>query len=676
VANGDRCVFDRERRTSLVNVPDIRPRYVLAAVAIALLAPFVAYGFSRMVTSGEIPAGVTAAGIDLGGLGEDEALQALLDYEEELRELPAFFRVADRRIQVEPAEFGLDIDEERAVAAAFSQRPTSGLFSNFAAWWGSWGAVDIDIPVRVGYDTEEFDALLASWELEAIADPAFPGDVVVRNGVAEPEYPRAGVGIDRDVAQTLVLEAAGSLERPEVELPTRDLIPQLTTADIDSAVERANQYLIGAITLVSEDPEFTLEVGEADLERAFFIERDDSMKPPVFEMGYRPEPLTLLVSPFSEELEVEPRDAEFLIEDDDTVTLVPSRTGTLIDMELIAEALEEAALTEDRAGVLPFAEGALPLFTTEDALAMGPITKISEFTTQHSPGQPRVENIQRFADEVDGAVVFPGEEFSLNGHVGPRTEADGYVPAPTIIGGEIVDTVGGGVSQFATTFYNAVFYGCYEDITHKPHSYYFTRYPEVNEATINWPEPDLVFRNNSEALVIIHTSYTATSITVTFFGNNGGKVCTRELGQRFNYRTWQTEFRANASLDPGEEKRIQSGSDGWTNTVMRIITHPDGTVEMEPFEWTYRPQNEIIEVHPCMIEKNELDCPIEIPDVIGKTFAQAKAQLEGLGFVVVKGDPISTSEFLDGLVARQSPTSGKFRDAGTTIVLRVGTADE
>lgn len=658
-----------------MKAPDIRPRYVLAAVAIVLLAPFVAYGFSRMITSGEIPSGVTAAGIDLGGLGEDDALQALLEYEEELRTLPAFFKVADERIQVEPAEFGLDIDEERAVAAAFATRPTSGLFSNFAAWWGSWGSVDTEIPIRVTYDAEAFDALLATWELGAIADPAFPGDVVVRNGVAEPEYPRTGVGIDRDVAQTLVLEAAGTLERPEVELPTRELIPQLSDDDIDAVVAEANRYLTDPITLVSEDPEFTLEVTEADLERAFYIERIDSVRPPEFEMGYRAAPLTLLVTPFREELEVEPRDAEFVIEEDDTVTLVPSRSGTLIDMELIAEALEEAALTDERTGAFPFAAGALPLFTTEDALAMGPITKVSEFTTEHPAGEDRVKNIQRFADEVDGAVVLPGEEFSLNGYVGPRTEADGYVPAPTIIGGEFVDTVGGGVSQFATTFFNAVFYGCYEDVTHKPHSYYFTRYPEVNEATISWPQPDLVFRNNTQALVIIHTSYTSSSITVTFFGNNGGKVCERELGQRFNFRSWKTEYRENPSLDPGVEKKVQTGNDGWTNTVNRIITFPDGTVEVEPFEWTYQPQDEIIEVHPCMIEKNDLECPIEIPDVIGLTFANAKAQLEALGFVVVKGAPVSTGQFLDGLVARQAPQAGKFFDAGTTITLRIGTND-
>lgn len=673
VARASRYVSATQKRS--VKAPNIRPGYIFAAIAIALLAPFVAYGFSRMITSGEIPSGVTAAGIDLGGLGEDDALQALLDYEEELQRLPAFFRVDDLRIQVEPGEFGLDIDEERALTAAFEQRPTSGLFSNFASWWGSWGAVDAEIPIRVTYDTDAFDALMATWELEAIADPAFPGNVVVRNGVAMPEYPRAGVGIDRAEAQTLVHDAIATRERPEVVLPTRDLVPKLTDDDIDDAVDRANMFLSDGITLVSEDPEFVLEVSAADLDRAFFIERNDAVDPPVFDMGYRPEPLTLLVTPFREQLEVEPRDAEFVVEEDDTVTLLESRNGTLIDMGLIAEGLEEAAATEDRTGPFPFGEGTLPLFTTEDALAMGPITKVSEFTTEHPSGQDRVKNIQRFADEIDGALVMPGEEFSLNGYVGPRTEADGYVPAPTIIGGEIIDTVGGGVSQFATTFYNAVFYGCYEDIAHKPHSYYFTRYPEVNEATINWPEPDLVFRNDTDALVIIKTAYTPSSITVKFFGNNGGKVCTRELGQRFAFRPWKTEFRENPELDPGQEVKVQTGTDGWTNTVNRIVTFPDGSVVVEPFEWSYRARNEIIEVHPCMIADNELECPIEIPDVIGMKFADAKAALEGLGFVVVQGAPVSTGKQLDGLVARQSPQAGKFRDAGTTITLRVGFTD-
>ena len=92
--------------------------------------------------------------------------------------------------------------------------------------------------------------------------------------------------------------------------------------------------------------------------------------------------------------------------------------------------------------------------------------------------------------------------------------------AGAIIGGEVYccdnpANVGGGTSQFATTFYNAVFFGCYEDVEHQPHSLYFSRYPYVREATLGFPAPDVKFRNDSDAPVFIDTSYTGGSITVT-----------------------------------------------------------------------------------------------------------------------------------------------------------------
>ena len=125
------------------------------------------------------------------------------------------------------------------------------------------------------------------------------------------------------------------------------------------------------------------------------------------------------------------------------------------------------------------------------------------------------------------------------------------IGAGAIIGGEVYccdnpANVGGGTSQFATTFYNAVFFGCYEDVEHQPHSLYFSRYPYVREATLGFPSPDVKFRNDSDAPVFIDTSYTGGSITVTFYGNNGGRECTSE----------------------------RSG-----NTVTRVMTHPDGTTK-------------------------------------------------------------------------------------------------
>ena len=95
---------------------------------------------------------------------------------------------------------------------------------------------------------------------------------------------------------------------------------------------------------------------------------------------------------------------------------------------------------------------------------------------------------------VNGAIVMPGETFSLNEHVGQRTEEKGFRRAGAIIGPiiECCDdpaNIGGGVSQFTTTLYNAVFFSGLEDVDHTPHTLYISRYPEGREATLGWPEP-------------------------------------------------------------------------------------------------------------------------------------------------------------------------------------------
>ncbi|MGH8874113.1 MAG: VanW family protein [Acidimicrobiia bacterium] len=195
---------------------------------------------------------------------------------------------------------------------------------------------------------------------------------------------------------------------------------------------------------------------------------------------------------------------------------------------------------------------------------------VSSFTTYYSCCEPRVHNIHLIADTVDGYVVLPGETFSVNEYVGPRTESKGYVRAPAIINGESYCcdhpvNVGGGVSQFATTFFNAIFFGAYEDIEHRPHTLYISRYPMGREATIVYPHPDVVFHNDTINPVIIDTSHTATSVTVRFYGHNGG----REVD----------------SITSGFATPV----DGGTVTVTRIITYPDGSETQESWTWTYQP---------------------------------------------------------------------------------------
>ena len=199
----------------------------------------------------------------------------------------------------------------------------------------------------------------------------------------------------------------------------------------------------------------------------------------------------------------------------------------------------------------------------------------------------------------------PGETVSLNAVVGPRTQKNGFVPAPTIEEGEFVDTPGGGISQFATTMFNALFYGGYDIVERQPHTYWFPRYPEGHEATLSWPKPDLIFRNDTEAGLLIKTVYTDKTITVKLYGDNGGRKVKAQVSARSNITDPPLELTPNPSLEPNREKRKESGAVGWSIYVSRVLTFPDGTTREEKRRVTYKPKPRRLEVHPCRIPKGE-----------------------------------------------------------------------
>ncbi|MFI7589148.1 VanW family protein [Spongisporangium articulatum] len=157
---------------------------------------------------------------------------------------------------------------------------------------------------------------------------------------------------------------------------------------------------------------------------------------------------------------------------------------------------------------------------------------IGTFTTEHPCCQARVTNIHRMAELVDGTVVAPGAKFSLNQKVGRRTTQNGFVYAPAIADGEHVEQVGGGVSQFSTTLFNAVWFAGLRSDAHQPHSQYISRYPPGREATLDYDTIQNIFTNTTDTPVVIRTATTATSVTVALYGHTGERTVTSTTGPR------------------------------------------------------------------------------------------------------------------------------------------------
>ncbi len=169
--------------------------------------------------------------------------------------------------------------------------------------------------------------------------------------------------------------------------------------------------------------------------------------------------------------------------------------------------------------------------TDADPALLGVVEPVSTYTTFFTPGEVRNTNIRRIAEILDGTLVPPGANLEINHAVGRRTAEDGFVAAGAILDGEFVSDVGGGVSQFATTFFNAMWFAGVDIITHRPHSFWFERYPAGREATIDYPGVDLELNNNTPYWILVDTHTTEDSVTVTFWSTPYFEV-TQSIGPR------------------------------------------------------------------------------------------------------------------------------------------------
>jgi vancomycin resistance protein YoaR len=275
------------------------------------------------------------------------------------------------------------------------------------------------------------------------------------------------------------------------------------------------------------------------------------------------------------------RDARFTVSGG-KVSIVPSEDGTGVDPQKLADQL--LPVLADPAPRSVTAElGPVPAeLTTAAAKKLGIREEISSFTTNLSNPNSG-ENIRVVAKKVDGAVVLPGDTFSLNTFTGPRGTAQGYVPAKVISGGKLSTAVGGGISQFATTMFNAVFFAGLEDVHHKPHSFYIDRYPAGREATVYEGLIDLQWKNDGDTGVFVDTNWQPGSITVTFYGTKRYDI-ESVSGPRTNYRTPKTVEKTD-----GGDCIPQSGVPGFDITVTRVFKDltSGAEVKREDFHTSY-----------------------------------------------------------------------------------------
>ncbi|WP_422630469.1 VanW family protein [Rhodococcus sp. (in: high G+C Gram-positive bacteria)] len=515
------------------------------AAALAVL-----YGLDLAVTSGNVPRGVTVAGIEIGGKSVDDAESLLRADLGDRAGQPVEVTAGDTVAEIVPSQAGLDVDWAHTLDRIGSQ-PLNP-FTRIASFFGS---------DEIGVVSTRDDAALAS-ALEGVraSTERAPreGTIVFEGATPVAVSPQPGQDLDLAVAADMFSErwAFG-----DVALPV-DTIEVTVTAD---AVERALRDI--AIPAVESDVQVeghddtvaTLPRDRIGTILSFVPDGDGGLNP-----EYHSEVVVDFLRPQLAATEVEPKDARVVIEGS-APTVVPSIKGELVDWVKTLETLPQLLASSGDRTVPAVYVPAEPALTTEAAEKLGIREVIGEFNTGGFSYASGV-NIRLAASEIDGALVKPGETFSLNGHTGPRGSAEGYVESGIIEAGRPGMAVGGGISQLATTLYNATYFAGMEDVAHTEHSYFISRYPEAREATVFEGSIDLQFRNPFDTGVLIETIGTNSDITVRIWGTKTVDVQS-VTGERTSFTSPNT-----ITLPAGDACIASGGGQGFTVSNTRIIT--------------------------------------------------------------------------------------------------------
>lgn len=540
-----------------------------AAAGTVLVLLVAGAGTAAYATAGDVPRGSKVLGADLGGMTRAEARDALAGPVQERAATPVRVTVDGKAVEFAPADVALAVD----VAATVEQAAKGGprLF----------GSREVE-PV-VGVDAGKLEAVLRK-QLDpkslTIKKPGISYDGLT----PKPEYPESGRDLDPAAAAELV--RAGWLSGAVVDIPLVERPPATTREQVDAMItELAAPAVAGPVTVAAEDKSFTL-TPEA-IAQGLVFNSDDTGKLVAQVDGKK---LRAAAKTQLARVEVEPKEASIGLSGGKP-KISGGTPGTTVDTDKLAADLLAVLPATGERQVKAEVKKQDPETTAEDVEKLGIKEKVSTFTTRFPGGlsSPRSRNIVTIANEVDGALVKPGETFSLNGHTGVRSYAQGYQDAPVIINGKLEPGVGGGASQFTTTLFNAAYYAGLQDVEHKPHSFYFDRYPAVIEATIFYPSLDLKFKNTTPHGILIDTSHTGSTVSVTMWSTKYYDSVETERSPRRNITSPPTEVR-----EAGPRCIATSGLPGFTQDAYRIIRKDGKQIKREKFTWKYDPEPRFI----------------------------------------------------------------------------------
>ena len=561
-------------------------RWVLVSLALlAVLAALIGLAFAG--SSARIAEGVAVAGVDVGGLTQDEARRLLERRFDRVERVPVVFTAGGERFPIKATTLGVEADWATAIESAAREGEGFGPVRGFKRLQTRFFGSEIAPPVQVYEAALEFK--LAG--LARAIDQRHVEAKLVRRGLEiEVVAGQPGRRLDADLAAPRIVRALARLERGQpIALPVRLDPVVVTAAELAPAAAQARTALSAPVRLEYEGTRWKLprwRIAEL-LTLPVAGETDVAIAGPGAEAWF---------GRLRKTVGREPVDATFRAVGDG-VEIVPAKDGLDVDVPATAKALLAAAVSPTERTATLAVRTAEAERTTAEVQAMGIERRLSSYTTLYAGTADRITNLQLAVSLINGALVAPGGTFSFNERVGERTIERGFRPAPVIIKDEYDEDVGGGVSQVATTVFNAAWEAGLEITERNPHSLYISRYQLGRDATVNYPDLDLKFVNDTPKWIFLGGSSGGAGITISVYG--GGPERRVESGAGTMRVTGPAPIKRvkDPTLEKGKTEIEEEGSPARATSVTRTVYDDQGNVlHDETWNTSYRGEYRVIRV--------------------------------------------------------------------------------
>ena len=553
---------------------------------VAVLLALVGLAFAGSTT--RLADGVAIAGVDVGGLTPKEARALLQQRFDQVARVPVVFTAGGETYPIKATTLGVEADWASALESAAREGEGFGPVRGFKRLQARFFGAEVMPPVQAY-------AAALDYKLAGLARQIDHSPVeakLVRRGLSIELVPgQAGQQLDQKAAERRIVHALARLERGDtVALPVRIDPVEVDAADLAPAARQARLALSAPVRLEYSGVRWKLPRWRI----AELLSLPAAGKTELAIAGPGAEAWFMKLR---KTVEHAPVDAHFLVNADGGIGIIPDKPGLGIDVPVTAQALLAAAISPTTR------TAALAVRTTEaerstaEAKAMGITGVVGSYYTTYGGIPSRLHNVALVAGLIDGTLIAPGNTFSFNGTTGERTAEKGFQEAPVIINGELQTGLGGGICQVSTTVFNAAYEGGLQIDERTNHALYISHYPLGRDATVNYPDQDLKFTNDTDNWLLVRTFVGSGSLTVNIYGTpQDRRVESTEQPLRV-VGAPKVKRVPDPTLLKGQSEVLESGEPARATSVSRKVYAANGKLLHEDTWYSqYRSEPKVVRV--------------------------------------------------------------------------------